>query len=122
MISASCSAPTRAATSSPTRKRRRLFANQAALEEADLIGYARTLGLDVPRFERELRQGAHQPRVHEQEMTGWPSHVISTPTFFVNGVRFEDRPDADALGAALAGARAVARQPAANAATSPSKS
>jgi putative redox protein len=37
--------------------------------------------------------------VKAQEVSGFHSHVISTPTFFINGVRFEDAPDrlADAV-------------------------
>ena len=38
-----------------------------------------------------------------QEVTGWHSHVLSTPTFFINGVRFEDA--LDALADAVARAR-----------------
>jgi protein-disulfide isomerase len=87
-----------------------LFANQGALEDKDLVEYARRLGLDVDRFQAELQSGAHQGRVHDQEVGGWPSHVISTPTFFVNGVRFDDRPDLDGLGAALAAAREAAQR------------
>ena len=87
-----------------------LFANQGALEDDDLVGYARQLGLDVPRFAEELRTGRHKRRVRELESSGWRSHVLSTPTFFVNGVRFEDRPDLDTLGAAIAAARHVANK------------
>lgn len=85
-----------------------LFANQSALEDADLVDYARRLGLELPRFQEELRSGAYRERVHQLEVGGWPSHVISTPTFFINGVRFEDRPDLETLGAALARARDAA--------------
>jgi uncharacterized OsmC-like protein len=87
-----------------------LFANQGALEEADLVGYAGQLGLDVSRFEDELRSNVHKARVREQEVSGWHSHVLSTPTFFVNGVRFEDRPDVETLGAAISAARHAANK------------
>ena len=87
-----------------------LFANQTALEDSDLVDYAGRLGLDLPRFQKELRSGAYHERVHQLEVGGWPSHVISTPTFFINGVRFEDRPDLETLGAALERARDAARK------------
>src|SRR5205814_1383595 len=74
-----------------------LFTHQRALEENDLIGYARALGLDVDRFERDLRSRAHRERVHQDELSGVRSHVISTPTFFVNGVRFTGTPDLEGL-------------------------
>ena len=64
---------------------------------------AGALGLDVARFARELDGSVHRQAVHSQETSGWHSHVLSTPTFFVNGVRFEDAPDA--LPAAVTRAR-----------------
>jgi protein-disulfide isomerase/uncharacterized OsmC-like protein len=80
----------------------RLFAGDEITERAPLVALAGELGLDVARFERELGTGAHRQAVHEQELSGWHSHVISTPTFFVNGVRLEDAPDTLALAVARA--------------------
>jgi uncharacterized OsmC-like protein len=79
-----------------------LFENQAILSRAEISRLAGTLGLDLGRFDRELDAGAHRPAVRAQEVSGWHSHVLSTPTFFVNGVRFEDAPSA--LPAAIEGA------------------
>jgi uncharacterized OsmC-like protein/predicted DsbA family dithiol-disulfide isomerase len=72
----------------------RLFENQATLSATTLTRLAGEIGLDVPRFEDELRRGLHRKAVHDQEISGWHSHVLSTPTFFINGVRFEDSLDA----------------------------
>ena len=84
----------------------RLFEADGALARAQLVALARDVGLDPGRFERELDSGAFRPAVHAQEITGWHSHVLSTPTFFINGVRFEDSidrlPDAVARAARLA--------------------
>ncbi len=71
-----------------------LFENQTTLSRAEISRLAGTLGLDVGRFDRELDAGAHRAAVKAQEVSGWHSHVLSTPTFFVNGVRFEDAPSA----------------------------
>ena len=79
-----------------------LFENQAALSRGEISRLAGTLGLDVARFDRELDAGAYRAAVRAQEVSGWHSHVLSTPTFFVNGVRFEDA--SSALPAAIAGA------------------
>jgi uncharacterized OsmC-like protein/predicted DsbA family dithiol-disulfide isomerase len=76
-----------------------LFQNQATLSEAEIFGHARALGLDEARFAAELRAGMHKDAVHRQEVSGWHSHVRSTPTFFVNGVRLDDSPDT--LGGAI---------------------
>jgi uncharacterized OsmC-like protein len=71
-----------------------LFQNQATLSEAEILQHARRLELDQERFERELASGAHRAAVRRQEISGWHSHVLGTPTFFVSGVRLDDAPDA----------------------------
>jgi protein-disulfide isomerase len=78
-----------------------LFRNQSKLEEADLVGYAEKLGLDVTRFRSDLKSKAHHARVHHDELTGVESRVISTPTFFINGEHFNDKPDLETLSAAI---------------------
>jgi uncharacterized OsmC-like protein/predicted DsbA family dithiol-disulfide isomerase len=71
-----------------------LFENQATLSADELRVHARKLGLDRERFDRELTAGEHRAAVRQQEISGFHSHVISTPTFFINGVRLDDAPDA----------------------------
>jgi uncharacterized OsmC-like protein/predicted DsbA family dithiol-disulfide isomerase len=71
-----------------------LFQNQATLSPETIAAHARRLGLDLPRFERELATGVHRAAVRQQEISGWHSHVLSTPTFFINGLRLDDAPDA----------------------------
>jgi uncharacterized OsmC-like protein/protein-disulfide isomerase len=86
----------------------RLFASQESpgLGRATLVAIARELGLEVAAFEAELDGHVHREAVHAQELSGFHSHVISTPTFFINGVRFEDAPEL--LGDAVAQARRAA--------------
>ncbi len=67
-----------------------LFLNQDTLSSETIRHHARTLGLDLVRFESDLTRGTHRAAVHEQEISGWHSHVLATPTFFINGVRLED--------------------------------
>jgi uncharacterized OsmC-like protein len=71
----------------------RLFESEEGLSRANLVAVARDLELDVARFERELDAHTYHPAVRAQEISGWHSHVLATPTFFVNGIRFEDSPD-----------------------------
>jgi protein-disulfide isomerase len=78
-----------------------LYENQQRLDENDLLGYADSLGLDVERFEQELKGHVHAPRVHEDFMSGVRSGVNGTPSFYINGVRHEDSYDLDTLLAAL---------------------
>jgi len=65
-----------------------LFENQQELDEHDLGRYAGKLGLDAARFKSELAGHAHAARVREDFMSGVRSGVNGTPTFFVNGVRY----------------------------------
>ena len=78
-----------------------LFANQHRLGDRDLLGYARTLDLDVDRFAEELATGVHLDRVREDLMSGVRSGVNGTPTFFTNGVRHDGPHDAGSLAMAL---------------------
>jgi protein-disulfide isomerase len=63
----------------------RFFEHQHQLADEDLRGHAAALGLDVERFDAELREGVHRPRVEEDYVSGVASGVPSTPRFFVNG-------------------------------------
>ena len=65
-----------------------LFEHQYALELQDLIGYAKSLGLDVPQFEHDLEAGTYAKKVRDDFRSGVRSGVNGTPTFFVNGERY----------------------------------
>jgi protein-disulfide isomerase len=66
-----------------------LFENQSALEDDQLIGYARALGLDAERVARELAAGTYAKRVRDHFRSGVRSGVNGTPTFFINGARYD---------------------------------
>ncbi len=68
----------------------RLFESAQGVGRPRLLEIARELGLDPAELEREWAAGTERPAVKAQEISGWHSHVISTPTFFINGIRFED--------------------------------
>ena len=74
-----------------------LYENQRDLETDDLIAYASRLGLDVPRFQRELADHVHAARVREDFMSGVRSGVNGTPTFYIDGERYEGSYDAEPL-------------------------
>ncbi|HEY6066294.1 MAG TPA: DsbA family protein, partial [Thermoanaerobaculia bacterium] len=78
-----------------------LFTHPGALEDDDLLGYASALGLDVDRFAAELESGVHAARVRRDFRSGVRSGVNGTPTFFVNGVRYDAPWDLPTLSAAL---------------------
>src|SRR3712207_412218 len=74
-----------------------LYENQGDLGDEALRRHATRLGLDPMRFEEELEERAHAPRVREDRFGGERSGVEGTPTFFVNGVRYEGSHDLEAL-------------------------
>ena len=78
-----------------------LYERQDALELEDLVAYAQALGLDLGRFQIELVQGVHAPRVREHFISGVRSGVNGTPTFFVNGRRHDGSWDLQSLSAAI---------------------
>lgn len=63
----------------------RLFEHQHELDDEALRGHAAAVGLDVERFDRELREGVHRERVEEDLRSGERAGIPSTPGFFVNG-------------------------------------
>jgi len=78
-----------------------LYENQRRLNIPDLHSYAETLALDLDRFDRELAEHVHAPRVREDFMSGVRSGVNGTPGFYINGARHDDSYDVDTLVAAL---------------------
>jgi len=62
-----------------------LFANQKHLSRADLLDYAKQIGLNIPRFEKALDTHEYQPVVRESIAEGQAYGVNATPTFFLNG-------------------------------------
>ena len=74
-----------------------LFQHQDALDGESLLGYARSLNLDVERVRRELAGSVHADRVYEDQVSGQNSSVHWTPTFFLNGIRHGVERDLDGL-------------------------
>ena len=87
-----------------------LYGNQDALEDADLVGYAESLGIDPAWAASTLQSGTFAERVRASFLSGVRSGVNGTPTFFINGVRHEGPPDEASLLAAIANAAATARR------------
>jgi protein-disulfide isomerase len=78
-----------------------LFENQSALEDQNLAHYASMLELDVPRFMTELLAGTYRRRVREDFSFGARGGVNGTPSFFINGERYDGARGLDPLLAAL---------------------
>jgi len=74
-----------------------LFANQSALDDAHLRQYATDIGLDVQRFADALADHTYLERVHQDLEGAVHSDVHGTPTFFINGQRYEGPATASGL-------------------------
>ena len=74
-----------------------LYENQTQLRDQDLHRYAEQLGIDVERFDKDLAEHVHAPRVREDFMSGVRSGVNGTPSFYVNGARHDDSYDFETL-------------------------
>jgi protein-disulfide isomerase len=70
-----------------------LFENQKRLTSVALIEYAGTLGLDVERFSKDLSDPELDEKVETQFYSGMRSGVNATPTFFINGEKYEVAPE-----------------------------
>jgi protein-disulfide isomerase len=80
-----------------------LFHRQKALEDADLLGYAAALGLDMAAFDRDRTSGAVAGRIRRDVDSGLASgQVLGTPTLFIDGVVHRGGYDPATLLAALA--------------------
>ena len=66
-----------------------LFENQDALEPDDLAGYAAAAGVERAVVAQDLSTGAMRARVRADFKSGVRSGVNGTPTFFINGRRFD---------------------------------
>jgi len=62
---------------------------------------ALSLELDMPRFEADMEARRYRPRVKRDFMGAMRSGVSATPTFFINGERYEGNLEQHALLTAL---------------------
>ena len=85
-----------------------LLDHQDALRPADLMRYAKQIGLDQEQFAGDLRKHNGRGRVAEDVDSADLSSVSGTPTFFINGQRHYGAYDITTLSAAVKAARARA--------------
>jgi protein-disulfide isomerase len=77
------------------------YEHQHQLEGLDLEDHAEALELDVKRWKQDLRQRKYRERVREDLESGRESGVAGTPTFFINGIRYEGDYDLRSMLAAI---------------------
>ena len=74
-----------------------LYADQGRLEDPHLWERARSLGLDLGRFERDRRGEAVRARVRRDFESGVRGGVVTTPTVFAGGRMLAGQIDVGAL-------------------------
>ncbi|RLK52123.1 Na+/H+ antiporter NhaA [Microbacterium telephonicum] len=80
---------------------RALFADQDNQLPSDIVRIAADLGLDVPRFEKDLEGAEVTARVRDDMLDAEAMGITSVPTFFINGRRHTGPYDAQSLIRAL---------------------
>jgi protein-disulfide isomerase len=78
-----------------------LFEKQSELRDSSLVEHAVGLGLDRAAFQRKLEGHEAEARVREDFVGGVKSGVNGTPSFFINGVRYDEPWDLETLSEAL---------------------
>ena len=74
-----------------------LYENQEALEDENLVEYAKILELDTSRFQDDFYNHTFASRIREDFLSGIRSGVNGTPTFYINGMRYNDSWDRETL-------------------------
>lgn len=73
------------------------FINQDKLEDKDLLKYAEKLNLDLKKFTADMNSVSVKERVRKDFLNGVRSGVNATPTFFINGERYDGSYEFDGL-------------------------
>jgi protein-disulfide isomerase len=66
-----------------------LYENQNNLQIPDLFDYARDLELSLEQFEKDFSSEQVKSKVHNDFIGGIRSGVNGTPTFYINGSRYD---------------------------------
>lgn len=66
-----------------------LFENQRELDDAHLIEYARMIDMDVDQFKQDFGKEPYIKKVQADYDSGEEHGVGGTPTFFINGQKYE---------------------------------
>lgn len=74
-----------------------LLENQSNLTDSHLVEYAIALYLDVDQFLAEMTSDCHMARVQADIESGIQSGVNATPTFFINGIKYQGNQNLEEL-------------------------
>jgi protein-disulfide isomerase len=74
------------------------------MDKQDLAVLAESLDLDIERFRTEVLERRHRPRVQGDLERAHHDGAARTPSFFINGVRYQGDSDQASLRQALTAA------------------
>ena len=66
-----------------------IFANQRALSEDKLVEWAKQLGLDVDKFNKDRKDPAIAEKINRDMAEGRKAGLRGTPTIYLNGRKFQ---------------------------------
>jgi protein-disulfide isomerase len=65
-----------------------VFENQENLSPTDLLAYAKQIGLDINQFKTDINKEAISAKVENDFESGILSGVNGTPSFYINGIKY----------------------------------
>lgn len=65
-----------------------IFENQQELDMESLFLYAKKIGLDLERFKNDIQKNELSTKVEQDFESGVRSGVNGTPSFFINGIKY----------------------------------
>jgi len=74
-----------------------LYEHQQALDDRHLEKYAKIIGLNLERFNEDVKNSIHASRIREDFLSGIQSGVNGTPSFYINEIRYDGPWDFDTL-------------------------
>jgi protein-disulfide isomerase len=76
---------------------KKLFASQGSQSRDEVYGYAKELGLDMAKFDKDFKDPATEARIKADKEEGEKTNLAGTPTVFVNGRMYVGGVTADGL-------------------------
>jgi protein-disulfide isomerase len=80
----------------------KMYANFRQINRVRILAWATEVGLDMKHFQADLDAHKYAARVHIEELEGETAGVEGTPTFYINGKRFNGVFEAKAIAPIIA--------------------
>jgi protein-disulfide isomerase len=75
----------------------KMFANYRQISQASILKWAEEAGIDMVKFKADLQAGKYKAAVERETKEGMTAGVMGTPTFFINGKRYNGPFELEAL-------------------------